>query len=154
MSKQSTKGLSQAEKDLRDLIRAMKTGKLQPIAKGTIQMGSTSKPKAKTMPPKTPAMAMSPFPQGQSQVASAICSRCGHTFKPDKPIIECPECGLIVAEEIDGELEWTAEMKEPIPKFVYNSQSPEEIFYKSIKWHYDKWMKIHKQNPSASFGKI
>ena len=97
--------------------------------------------------PKTIPVSMSPFPtQGQGK---AICSRCGHAFKAEKIVKECPECGMIVAEEIDGELDWTEDMKEPIPPFVYSSTSPEEIFYKSIRWYYDKWIAKLKGNPSA-----
>lgn len=114
---------------------------------------SSPTPKGQKIAPQKKAIPMF-SPIVGSQPKSAICSRCGHNFSPEKPIRECPECGLILAEEVDGELEWTNEMKEPIPPFVYNAQSPEEIFYKSIKWHYDKWMKIHKNNPSASIGRI
>jgi ribosomal protein L37E len=136
----------------RNFLKAMATMNKR---MGSVQMGSTPKQtkQSKANPMPNPPI-MSPIPMGQNGIGSAICSRCGHSFKPTKPLKECPECGLTVAEEIDGELEWTKEMQEPIPQFVYNSQSPEEIFYKSIKWHYDKWMKIHKNNPSASIGKI
>jgi len=129
---------------MRDFLKAMATMNSRI---GSIQMSSTPKQPKNTQPKK--AMAMSPFPMPQSGIGTAVCSRCGHVFKPDKPLKECPECGLTVAEEIDGELEWTEEMKEAIPQFVYNSQSPEEIFYKSIRWYYEKWIAKLKGNPSS-----
>jgi hypothetical protein len=148
------KKLPTVEKQMRDFLKAMTTmnNRIAQTQAPTPNIPIPQKPSRKSQPKSQPQMSMSPFPMPQS--ASALCSRCGHAFKPDKVIKECPECGLIVAEEKDGELEWTEEMREPIPPFVYNAQSPEEIFYKSIKWHYDKWMKIHKNNPSASIGKI
>jgi ribosomal protein L37E len=157
MTKKTKVTKNLAEKQMRrDFLKAMATMNKR---MGSVQMGSIPKkskanamPKANPMPNPMPNPPM--IPMGQNGIGSAICSRCGHSFKPTKPLKECPECGLTVAEEIDGELEWTEEMQEPIPQFVYNSQSPEEIFYKSIKWHYDKWMKIHKNNPSASIGRI
>lgn len=135
----------------RDLLKAMATMNKRI---GSVQMSSTPKkskanamPKANPMPNPMPNPPM--IPMGQNGIGSAICSRCGHSFKPTKPLKECPECGLTVAEEIDGELEWTKEMQEPIPQFVYNSQSPEEIFYKSIRWYYLKWIAKLKGNPSS-----
>jgi ribosomal protein L37E len=146
------KKLSTTEKQMRDFLKAMTTMNNR-IAQTQIPSSTIPTPPLPKKSQKSqPQMSMSPFPMPQSP--SALCSRCGHKFKTDKPIKECPECGLTVAEEKDGELDWTEEMREPIPEFVYNAQSPEEIFYKSIKWHYDKWMKIHKNNPSASIGKI
>lgn len=158
--KANGKKLSTAEQQMRDFLNAMATmnariAQSQPIARKVVQRGSTLKQSKQPKQPQSGGqMAMSPFPMQSPNIPTAVCSRCGHTFKPEKIVRECPECGLTVAEEKDEELEWTSEMKEPIPDFVYKAQSPEEIFYKSIKWHYDKWMKILKNNPSASIGKI
>lgn len=103
-----------------------------------------SKPKGKSVPQPafSPMMALPTDP-------NAICSRCGHIFKQEKPILECPQCGLAVGIEVDGEIEWTEEMKEPIPDYVYKSQSPEEIFFKTIQWYYNKWIAKFKGNPSS-----
>jgi ribosomal protein L37E len=82
-------------------------------------------------------------------ISTAVCSRCGHVFKPEKPVKECPDCGFTVGVIVDGELEWSSEMREPIPQFVYDAQSPEEIFYKTLKWYYQKWIAQFKGNPSS-----
>jgi len=134
---------------MRDFLKAMTTMNNR-IAQTQTQapIPNLPKPSQKPQPKTQPQMSMSPFPS-MPKTASALCSRCGHAFKPDKPLKECPECGLTVAEEIDGELEWTEEMREPIPPFVYNAQSPEEIFYKSIRWYYLKWISKLKGNPSS-----
>jgi len=99
-------------------------------------------PKGQTNPQPSPRMAMPTDP-------NAICSRCGHVFKQNKPMLECPQCGLTVGIEVDAELEWTEEMKEPIPEYVYKAQSPEEIFFKTIQWYYQKWIAKFKGNPSS-----
>ena len=135
---------TQTEKDIGEFLKAMTTMNKR-IAQATGQPIPTL-PKQKKHPP---AMAMSPFPMA-SQYGSAICPRCGHTFKPEKPLKECPDCGLTVGiEDDEGEMEWSEDMKEPIPPFVYSAQSPEEIFYKSIRWHYEKWIAKLKGNPSS-----
>lgn len=140
------KKLSTNKKQMRELLKAM-TAMNNAMAKRGTPIPQPQQPQPKQTQKSQPQMSMSPLPMPKG--ASALCSRCGHSFKPDKPLKECPECGLIVAEEIDGELEWTKEMKEPIPEFVYNAQSPEEIFYKSIKWYYTKWISNLKGNPSS-----
>jgi methionyl-tRNA synthetase len=95
-------------------------------------------------------MAMSPFPMASSGIGMAICPRCGHYFQQAKVLKECPDCGLTIGEEdSEGELDWTENMKEPIPEYVYKAQSPEEIFYKTIRWYYEKWISQFKGNPSS-----
>jgi rubrerythrin len=108
---------------------------------------------AKIKIPKNP-QSNQPIPAFSPMMASptnpnAICSRCGHVFKQNKPILECPQCGLTVGIEVDGEIEWTEEMKEPIPNYVYTAQLPEEIFFKTIQWYYQKWIAKLKGNPSS-----
>jgi hypothetical protein len=133
---------------MKDMMKAMATmNKRMAQASGRTVIRKSSKASSKNpMPP----MAMSPFPTSGNRLGIAICPRCGHNFRANKILKDCPDCGLTVAEEdSEGELEWTENMKEPIPDFVYQNQAPEEIFYKSIRWYYDKWISQYKGNPSS-----
>jgi hypothetical protein len=135
---------------MKEMMKAMATMNKR-MAQTQPNLPKPVKSKANPNPanPQVP-MAMSPFPTSGNGIGVAICPRCGHNFRANKVLRDCPDCGLTVAEEdSEGELEWTENMKEPIPDFVYKSQAPEEIFYKSIRWYYDKWISQYKGNPSS-----
>jgi len=108
----------------------------------------------KVAPNPQPSQQANPIVRMRPQMNLAICPRCGEAFAPDIPIKQCPECSLEIGQvNEDGEIEWNERMMQPIPSFVNSSLAPEEIFAKSLRWHYNYLVRPFKNNPSSKHGK-
>jgi len=121
------------------------------IPKGQSRMGKGKSPKKAKTPSNIGVLVPTMMTLSKGQV---VCPRCGEVYDFDKPILECKECGLKMGNKVQDEIDWTKEMKEPFPDFVTNALSPEDVFAKTLKWYFHKWIEPYKKNPTHRIGKI
>lgn len=112
--------------------------------KGRVMTKSTRKKKG------NPNISIPHFPSVLSTTpVMAFCPRCGERYDANKPVERCRFCNLKLGEKDNqGRIEWSKEFEEAIPDFVFKPLNNIELFYKSIRWHYNKWMKAFRENPS------